>query len=72
MIGVRFGLALIDRGRHAFELLGFSGGHHNWTQYRELHETSSMTVRESNSKLFEMNYSEFEGPVNELGNYDWN
>ena len=28
-----------------------------------------MTVRESSWELFEMNYLEFEGLMNELGNY---
>lgn len=30
-----------------------------------------MTVRESNCELFKMNYSEFEGLMNELGSMDW-
>ena len=37
-------------------------------QLRELREINSLVVRESNCELFEMNYSQFEGMLNDLGN----
>ena len=39
-------------------------------QLRELREINSLVVRELNCELFDMNGSQFEGLLNELGNYD--
>lgn len=66
MIGVRYVLALIPKGAKLFSDLDFKVG--TTSGFIRLNLRELCDSLDSNCKLFEINYSQFEGPLSELGN----